>query len=68
MVLKNESKRAYLSFMLFNFAFFMMDTTTSYFTIYLNEIGLSKSMIGIISGTAGSGSAAGTTGFRRLGG
>ena len=52
MLLKNESKRAYLSFMLFNFAFFMMDTTTSYFTIYLNEIGLSKSMIGIISGTA----------------
>ncbi len=48
----NASKRAYISFMLFNFAFFMMDTTTSYFTIYLNEIGFSKSMIGVISGTA----------------
>lgn len=46
------TKRAYFSFMLFNFAFFMMDTTTSYFTIYLNNIGLSKSMIGIISGVA----------------
>ena len=49
---KDAGKRAYISFMLFNFAFFMMDTTTSYFTIYLNEIGFSKSMIGVISGTA----------------
>lgn len=49
---RDMGKRAYLSFMLFNFAFFMMDTTTSYFTIYLNEIGFSKSMIGVISGTA----------------
>ena len=52
MLPRDSSKRAYLSFMLFNFAFFMMDTTNSYFTIYLNEIGFSKSMIGIISGTA----------------
>lgn len=52
MLPRDSSKRAYLSFMLFNFAFFMMDTTSSYFTIYLNEIGFSKSMIGIISGTA----------------
>lgn len=47
-----SARRAYLAFMLFNFAFFMMDTTNSYFTIYLNEIGFSKSMIGVISGTA----------------
>ena len=47
---QNSTKRAYISFLIFNFAFFMMDTTSSYFTIYLNEIGLSKSLIGIISG------------------
>ncbi len=46
------SKRSYYSFLLFNFAFFMMDTTSSYFSIYLNEIGLSKSMIGLITGVA----------------
>ena len=45
-------RRAYLSFLLFNCVFFMMDTTSSYFAIYLNEIGLSKSMIGIINGVA----------------
>lgn len=52
MSLSKSDRRAYLSFMLFNFAFFMMDTTSSYFSIYLNEIGFSKAMIGIISGTA----------------
>lgn len=42
----------YLSFLLFNMMFFMTDTMASYFQIYLNEIGLSKSRIGLISGTA----------------
>ncbi len=46
------SKRSYYSLLLFNFTFFMMDTTSSYFSIYLNEIGLSKSMIGLITGVA----------------
>ena len=40
----------YAGFLLFNLCFFMMDTTASYFTIYLNEIGLSKRMIGTING------------------
>lgn len=42
----------YLSFLLFNCAFFMMDTTNSYFQIYLNNIGLNKATIGSITGTA----------------
>ena len=42
----------YISFLLFNFAFFMMDTTGSYFQIYLNNIGLNKATIGSITGTA----------------
>lgn len=40
----------YVGFLLFNLCFFMMDTTASYFTIYLNEIGLSKGTIGTING------------------
>lgn len=39
----------YTSFLLFNFVFFMMDTTSSYFSIYLNEIGLTKTNIGMIT-------------------
>nr|MBR4281527.1 MFS transporter [Clostridia bacterium] len=42
----------YVAFLLFNAVFFMMDTTNGYFQIYLNEIGLTKTMIGTITGTA----------------
>lgn len=42
----------YVAFLLFNAAFFMMDTTGSYFQIYLNGIGFTKTMIGTITGTA----------------
>jgi len=42
----------YLAFLLFNAAFFMMDTTNSYFQIHLNSIGFTKTMIGTITGTA----------------
>ncbi len=42
----------YASFLLFNLVFFMLDTTASYFQIYLNDIGLTKTMIGTITGTA----------------
>ncbi|NLB90908.1 MAG: MFS transporter, partial [Clostridiales bacterium] len=48
----------YVSFLLFNMCFFMMDTTASYFNIYLNGIGLSKSTIGIIGGTGSLGALA----------
>lgn len=49
---KKFSFPPYAAFLLFNCAFFMMDTTASYFQIYLNNIGLSKTMIGAITGTA----------------
>ncbi len=39
----------YAGFLIFNMAFFMMDTTAGYFGIYLNEIGLSKTNIGMIT-------------------
>ena len=42
----------YTSFLLFNFVFFMLDTTASYFQIYLSDIGLTKTMIGTVTGTA----------------
>ena len=42
----------YASFLLFNFFFFMLDTTASYFQIYLSDIGLTKTMIGTVTGTA----------------
>ena len=42
----------YVAFLLFNAAFFMMDTTASYLQIYLNGIGFTKTMIGTITGTA----------------
>lgn len=42
----------YTSFLLFNMIFFMLDTTASYFQIYLSDIGLTKTMIGTITGTA----------------
>ena len=53
--MENQKKRGfppYIAFLLFNAAFFMMDTTNSYFQIYLNDIGLTKTMIGTITGTA----------------
>lgn len=49
---KRFSIPPYVSFLLFNFVFFMMDTTISYFQIYLNDIGLNKATIGTITGTA----------------
>lgn len=53
--MENQKKRGfppYIAFLLFNAAFFMMDTTNSYFQIYLNDIGMTKTMIGTITGTA----------------
>ena len=53
--MQNEKRRGfppYVAFLLFNAAFFMMDTTSSYFQIYLNDIGFTKTMIGTITGTA----------------
>jgi len=53
--MQNEKRRGfppYVAFLLFNAAFFMMDTTNSYFQIYLNDIGFTKTMIGTITGTA----------------
>lgn len=49
---KKFSIPPYASFLLFNFVFFMMDTTISYFQIYLNDIGMNKATIGSITGTA----------------
>lgn len=42
----------YAAFLLFNAVFFMTDTMMSYFQIYLNDIGFTKTMIGTITGTA----------------
>lgn len=42
----------YASLLVFNFFFFMLDTTASYFQIYLSDIGFSKTMIGTVTGTA----------------
>lgn len=39
----------YAGFLIFNLAFFMMDTTSGYFSIYLNEIGMTKTNIGLIT-------------------
>ncbi len=38
----------YTGFLIFNMVFFMMDTASGYFGIYLNEIGISKTNIGMI--------------------
>lgn len=43
----------YTSFLLFNLVFFMLDTTGGYFQIYLSNIGLTKTMIGTVTGVAG---------------
>lgn len=39
----------YAGFMLFNFVFFMMDTASGYLSIYLNEIGMTKTNIGMLT-------------------
>ncbi|HPF87249.1 MAG TPA: MFS transporter [Candidatus Limiplasma sp.] len=44
-----REKKSYLGFLVFNAAFFMMDTTQSYFNIYLNQIGITKTGIGFIT-------------------
>ena len=40
---------AYAVFLVFNAAFFMMDTVNSYFSIYLNDLGFTKTMIGTVT-------------------
>ena len=42
----------YTAFLIFNAAFFMMDTVNSYFNIYLDELGFTKTMIGTVTGVA----------------
>lgn len=42
----------YFSFLLFNLIFFMLDTTASYFQIFLKSTGLSLTQIGTITGTS----------------
>jgi len=42
-------RKSYVGFLIFNAAFFMMDTTQSYFNIYLNQIGITKTGIGLIT-------------------
>lgn len=49
---KKFSLPPYAAFLLFNAVFFMTDTMMSYFQIYLNDIGFTKTMIGTITGTA----------------
>lgn len=39
----------YAVFLIFNAAFFMMDTVNSYFSIYLNSLGFTKTMIGTVT-------------------
>ena len=43
-----SKRKSYVGFLIFNAAFFMMDTTQSYFNIYLNQIGITKTGIGFI--------------------
>lgn len=40
---------AYAAFLIFNAAFFMMDTVNSYFSIYLNDLNFTKTMIGAVT-------------------
>ena len=46
-------KRTYLAFLVFNAAFFMMDTMASYFSIYLDQLGFTKTMIGTVTSVSG---------------
>ena len=43
---------AYAAFLVFNAAFFMMDTVNSYFSIYLNDLEFTKTMIGAVTGVS----------------
>ena len=50
--MEKERKRrvsAYASFFIFNAFFFMMDPMSSYFNIYLDQLGFTKTMIGTVS-------------------
>jgi PPP family 3-phenylpropionic acid transporter len=40
----------YTAFLVFNAVFFMMDTVNSYFNIYLDQLGFTKTMIGTVTG------------------
>ena len=42
----------YTAFLIFNAVFFMMDTVSSYFNIYLDQLGFTKTMIGTVTGVA----------------
>ena len=42
-------KRPYLAFLAFNAAFFMLDTVASYFSIYLDQLGFTRTMIGTVT-------------------
>ena len=50
-VRKVQPKRlsTYAAFLIFNTAFFMMDTVSSYFSIYLNDLQFTKTMIGAVT-------------------
>ena len=47
-----KSPSPYTAFLIFNAAFFMMDTVGSYFNIYLDGLGFSKTMIGTVTAVA----------------
>lgn len=47
-----NSPSPYTAFLIFNTVFFMMDTVSSYFNIYLDELGFTKTMIGTVTGVA----------------
>ena len=47
-----KTPRPYTAFLIFNTVFFMMDTVSSYFNIYLDELGFTKTMIGTVTGVA----------------
>ena len=50
--MQKERKRAlspYAAILIFNAAFFMMDTVNSYFSIYLNDLHFTKTMIGAVT-------------------
>ncbi len=49
---RGKGPSPYTAFLIFNAAFFMMDTVSSYFNIYLDGLGFSKTMIGTVTGVA----------------
>ena len=46
---RKKTLSVYAAFLVFNAAFFMMDTVSSYFSIYLNDLRFSKTMIGAVT-------------------